>query len=163
MKNLIVYGSLLNKKELLNENISISKVELVKVYGYKRVFTQEPSYRLLKSINRAVLNIQEEKNIWFNALVIKNLSKEYLEKLDIRESGYEKIYLDEKQVISYNNEFISDCIVYKGKKQKQSSEIFPNNNYFDICLEGAKSFGEEFLNDFLKSTYKNSKNGLVLI
>ena len=163
MKNLIVYGSLLNKDELLKEGINLEDIELVKVFGFKRVFNQEPSYRLVNSINRAVLNIQEDKNSWFNAIVIKNLSNEYINTLDIREQGYFRLDLTNEQVKSYNNKMISNCIVYKGKQGKENKEILPNFDYLNICLKGVESLGKEFLQDFLKSTYKNSKDGLTLI
>lgn len=161
--NLIVYGSLINKNELSKEGISLIDVEEVKVHGFRRVFNQEPSYRFVNSQNRAVLNIKEDENLWFNAIVIKNLSYEYISNLDKREKGYNRIELSKNQVISYKNEFISDCIVYKGKLQKANCEILPNFDYLNICLHGVESFGKEFLNDFLQSTYKNSKDGFVLI
>lgn len=163
MKNLIVYGSLINKEELRKENISIDNIEIVKIYGFRRIFNQEPSYRLVNSINRAVLNIEEEKESWFNAIVIKNLSLDYLNNLDIREKGYTRINLESNQVITYNNENILDCIVYKGREVKQNDEILPNFDYLNICLNGVNSFGKEFFDDFLKTTYKNSKDGLILI
>ena len=163
MNNLIVYGSLINKGELIKEGIPLVDVEPVKVFGFRRVFNQEPSYRFVNSINRAVLNIEKDKYNWFNALVIKNLSKEYLDCLDKREKGYNQIELSKEQVVTYKEDFISNCIIYKGKPQKCNCEILPNFDYLKVCLSGVDTFGKEFLNDFLKSTYKNSKDGLVLI
>ncbi|WP_072681826.1 hypothetical protein [Arcobacter sp. LA11] len=163
MKNLIVYGSLINKKELLKEGILLKDVEFVKVYGFRRVFNQEPSYRFVDSINRAVLNVEEEEEFWFNALVIKNLSDQYFETLDKREKGYDRFFLDEKSVRTYDDTIILNCVLYKGKFQKKNSEILPNFDYLKICLDGIESFGKSYLDDFLKTTYKNSKEGLVLI
>lgn len=163
MNNLIVYGSLINKDELLKEGISLEDIELVKVLHLKRVFNQEPSYRFVDSSNRAVLSVREEKDFWFNAIVIKNLSNEYFKTLDIREKGYNRVYLEKDRVKNYNNIVISDCIIYIGKEQKKNEEILPNFDYLKICLNGAESFGKEFLNDFLKTTYKNSEDGLTLI
>lgn len=164
MKNLVVYGSLINKDELKKENISIDNIEIVKIYGFRRIFNQEPSHRLVNSINRAVLNIEAaEEESWFNAIVIKNLSLDYLNNLDIREKGYTRINLESNQVITYNNENIPDCIIYKGREVKHNDMILPNFDYLNICLNGVKSFEKEFFDDFLKTTYKNSKDGLTLI
>jgi len=163
MNNLIVYGSLINNDELLKENISFKNIEKVKIYGFKRVFNQEPSYRLENSINRAVLNIIEADKSWFNAILINNISSEYLHKLDIREKGYNKTYLKEKQVITYENNIVSNCIIYKGRSEKRNDKILPNFEYLNICLKGAEDFGKEFLHDFLKTTYKNSNDGFSLI
>ncbi|MCP4971564.1 MAG: gamma-glutamylcyclotransferase [Arcobacter sp.] len=163
MKNLVVYGSLLNKKELLKENVSLKNIECVKVYGYKRIFNQEPSYRLLNSLNRSVLNIEENKESWFNALVIKNISIEYINTLDKREKGYNKVFIKDGNVKTYDNNDLFDCIVYKGKQTKRNDKILPNFDYLNICLNGAKDLGNSFFKDFLKTTYKNSSSGEVLI
>lgn len=163
MNNLIVYGSLVNKDELLKEGISLFDVELVKVFNFRRVFNQEPSYRLINSLNRSVLSVKEEEGFWFNAIVIKNLTDEYFETLDIREKGYNRIYLEENRVKTYNNNIVPNSVIYIGKEQKKNEEILPNFDYLNICLHGAESFGKEFLNDFLKTTYKNSEEGLTLI
>lgn len=163
MYNLVVYGSLINKEELKKENISFENVELVKVSGFQRVFNQEPSYRLVNSINRAVLSVEEKKDSWFNAIVIKNLSVEYLSNLDIREKGYHRVNIEDNQVIKYNGETIANCIIYKGRLEKLNNEILPNFDYLNICLKGVNSFGKEFLQDFLNTTYKNSNDGLSLI
>merc|ERR1711879_247364 len=105
--NLIVYGSLINKKELFNEGISLVDVEKVKVYGFQRVFNQEPSFRLVESRNRAVLNVRKSDNLWFNAIVIKNLEEEYFQVLDKREKGYKRTLVEKTQIITYDkNEFL---------------------------------------------------------
>lgn len=161
--NLIVYGSLINKKELEKEGISLVDVELVRVKAFRRIFNQEPSYRFVDSINRAVLNVIEDEDSYFNAILIKNLSKEYFEVLDKREKGYTRTLLDEKLVQTYDGKNLKDCFIYLGKKEKLNNEILPNENYLEICLEGVKTFGDEFLQEFKETTYKNSKEGLVLI
>lgn len=161
--NLIVYGSLINKEELSNEGISLLDVEIVKVFSFKRVFNQEPSYRLEDSLHRAVLNIEKDENSWFNAIVIKNLKEEYFHTLDRREKGYNRIFLENSKVKDYNNIEVLNCVIYQGKANKQNQEILPNFDYLNICLNGMDYFGKEFFNDFLKTTYKNSKDGLTLI
>lgn len=161
--NLVVYGSLINKNELQKEFISIENVEMVKVFDFQRVFNQEPSFRLLDSKNRAVLNVKEASGFWFNAIIIKNLSYEYFEILDNREKGYDRTLLEKNQIKSYTHETFLDTYIYLGKKEKENSSILPNEEYLKICLNGVKSFGEEFYKDFLKTTYKNSINGLALI
>lgn len=161
--NLIVYGSLINKKELEKEGISLFDVLKVRVYGFRRVFNQEPSYRLISSINRAVLNIEEQEESFFNAIIIKNLSREYFEILDKRERGYNRVLIEAKKIEPYDENFLEDAYVYLGKKEKKSSQIFPNEEYLNICLEGVKSFGNSFLEEFKNSTYKNTKEGLSLI
>ena len=159
MYNQIVYGSLLHVDELKKQNIDPSRVDLVKVKGFKRVFNQLPSWRKVDGIKKAVMNIEKDKNSWFNALVIKDLDEAYLQDLDHRERGYDRTALEDGSVTLYSDgTVLENCVVYKGKEDKQSSEILPNPDYFEICKNGAKCHGEEFLEDYLKTTYKNSLN-----
>ncbi len=43
MYNQIVYGSLLNPKELEKHNIPMDRVKFARVKKFKRIFNQEPS------------------------------------------------------------------------------------------------------------------------
>ena len=159
MYNQIVYGSLLHPKELERHCITMDRVSFVKVKNYKRIFNQEPSWRKSDSINRAVLNIQEDKTSWFNAIVIKNITEENLIELDKRERGYDRINLQNGLVRHYeDNKIIKNCFVYIGKIGKQNDSILPNTEYFNLCLEGAKYHFDTFYQDFLISTYKNNSN-----
>ena len=160
MYNQIVYGSLLHVEELKKQNIDPSRVDLVKVKGYKRVFNQLPSWRKVDGIKKAVMNIEADENAWFNALVIKDLDEKYIQDLDHRERGYDRLALDDGSVTLYSDgSVLKNCIVYKGKVDKQSSEILPNPDYFIICKDGAKCHGKEFFEDYLKTTYQNTLNG----
>ncbi len=160
MYNQIIYGSLLHVDELKKQNIDPSRVDLVKVKGFKRVFNQLPSWRKVDGIKKAVMNIEKDENSWFNALVIKNLNDKYIQELDYRERGYNRSSLKDGSVTLYSDgNILKNCIVYKGKEDKQSNEILPNSNYFEICKNGAKCHGKEFLNDYLKTTYKNTLKG----
>jgi len=164
MRNLVVYGSLMDKSELENYNISLEDIELVKVSGYMRVFNQEPSNRIKNSINRAVLNVFEEPSLWFNAIVIKDISDELLTILDEREKGYNCSDFYEDRVTTYKGETLTECCIYLGKVEKVNFDILPNLEYLELCKEAAKSHGEEFYQDFLQTTYKNSQEeGVCLI
>ena len=160
MYNQIVYGSLLHVDELKKQHIDPLRVDLVKVKGFKRVFNQLPSWRKADGIKKAVMNIVKDENSWFNALVIKGIDEAYLQDLDHRERGYDRLSLKDGSVTLYGDgAVIKNCIVYKGKEGKQSNEILPNPNYFITCKDGAKCHGKEFFEDYLKTTYKNNSNG----
>jgi len=160
MYNQIVYGSLLHVDELKKQNIDPDRVDLVKVKGFKRVFNQLPSWRKVDGIKKAVMNIETDDSAWFNALVIKDLEEKYFEDLDHRERGYDRLALEDGSVTLYSDgTVLKNCIVYKGKEDKQSSEILPNPDYFEICRSGAECHGETFYSDYLKTTYKNNLKG----
>ncbi len=160
MPKLVVYGSLMNESELQDQGLWGHDIEPIKVFGYRRVFNQEPSYRLVDSNARAVLSVQKKEDAWFNAILIKDLDEAYFEALDMREIGYERIKTDVK---TYKGEFYKECFVYIGRSEKRNNEIIPNEAYLDICSQGAQSYGEEFYQDFLQTTFKNSATGIVLI
>jgi len=164
MYNQIVYGSLLHVDELKKQNISMNKVQFVKVKNFKRVFNQEPSWRKVDGIHKAVLNIQSDKDLWFNALLIEGITQEHVDELDVRERGYDRISIPDGDVTLYEDgSVIKNCIVYKGKAGKQNPEILPNIEYFKICKDGANSHFKEFYDDYMATTYKNSPDGLTLI
>ena len=160
MYNQIVYGSLLHVDELKKQNIALSKVDLVKVKGFKRIFNQLPSWRKVDGNKKAVMNIEKDENSWFNALVIKDLDEKYIQDLDHRERGYNRTALEDGSVTLYSDGVVlENCIVYQGKNGKQSSEILPNTDYFKICKNGAECHGKKFLEDYLITTYQNTLNG----
>ncbi len=160
MHKLVVYGSLMNENELQDQGLWGHNIEPIKVFGYKRVCNQEPSYRLVDSNARAVLSVQKKDDAWFNAILIKDLDEAFLQALDMREIGYERTQVDVK---TYGGEFYKDCFVYIGRSEKLNNDIAPNEDYLSICYEAAQSFGEEFYQDFLQTTFKNSEQGLVRI
>lgn len=157
MYKLIVYGSLINEEELQNQGLWGHNVEPVKVFGYKRVFNQEPSYRMVDSNDRAVLSIQAEPSAWFNGVMIKDIDEAFFEALDMREIGYERIKVECK---TYKGDFYKDCFVYMGKDDKRNNDIQPNKDYLNLCLLGAKALGVEFHKDFVNTTFKNGTDGL---
>lgn len=164
MYNQIVYGSLLHPSELKKQNISMDKVKFVKVKNFKRVFNQEPSWRKVDGIHKAVMNIQNDNTSWFNALLIEGITQKHLDELDIRERGYDRTSIPDGDVTLYEDgSVVKNCVVYKGKVGKQNSEILPNTDYFKICKDGADSHFEKFYDDYMATTYKNSSYGLVLI
>ncbi len=160
MYNQIVYGSLLHVDELKKQNIALSKVDLVKVKGFKRIFNQLPSWRKVDGNKKAVMNIEKDENSWFNALVIKDLDEKYIQNLDHRERDYNRTALEDGSVTLHSDgAVLENCIVYEGKDGKQSSEILPNPDYFEICKNGAECHGKKFFEDYLKTTYQNTFNG----
>ena len=154
--SLLVYGSLINKDELKKENISLENCIPVKVKDLKREFTQEPTFRKIDSINRAVLSVKENPDSFINAILINKVKRTHIENLDIRESGYYKYEVSlEKIDFKYTNNSIEldEVYIYMGKKEKRNEEILPHLDYLQLCLHGAKDWGEEFYKDFIKTTF----------
>ena len=63
----------------------------VMVRGFRREFSQEPSWRKVEGRDRAVLNVNQCTSGVFNGVLLRNISERSLEQLDHRERGYSRI------------------------------------------------------------------------
>lgn len=157
MDALIVYGSLINKSELIRHGFPLDSTYPVIVQGFKRVFSQEPSWRSDQGEQRAVLNVINSEQYWLNALLISGLDENLLVDVDKREKGYDRIRVAPSYIRGYRSHRTAPTPqtihIHAGKTDKQSDSISPNTSYLDICLEGAKQWGEDFYTDFLDSTF----------
>jgi hypothetical protein len=155
MDALIVYGSLINKSELIESGFPLGSTHPVVVQGFKRVFRQEPSWRSDQGEQRAVLNAISAEQHWLNALLVSGLDEGFLVDLDKREKGYNRIRVAPSYLRDYHFPRTTPRNIYMhiGKADKQSDSILPNSSYLSMCLEGAKHWGEDFYNDFLDSTF----------
>lgn len=165
-ENLIVYGSLINKKELLDVVGYITEKEIIplKVNGFKRVFNQETTWRNGSGKKRAVLNVVKSNNNWFNGMLVCNINESYFWSLDKREEGYKRIKVAPASIkfdygISTKPE--GRIWIYTGKHQKMRDDILPIPSYLDICLEGSKEWSERFYNDFLITTFLPKGQALI--
>ncbi len=155
---LIGYGSLIHDSELIDNGFPLDSTCPVLVQGFKRMFSQEPSWRRTgQGEERAVLNAFSSQQHWLNALLISGLNDDFLIDLDRREKGYSRIevapsYL-QKYNLSHTTPIPQNIYIYTGDVDKQSDSILPNASYLHKCLEGAKQWGEDFYSDFLDSTF----------
>lgn len=159
MNSLIVYGSLLNKHELGRQGFKLGDVNPVIISGFKRVFNQEPSWRTGVAQERAVLSVVKSDSYWLNGILISNLPESLILKLDERERGYDRIEIGSIHVRMYKDTkgltTAGKIYMYIGRPEKQNPVILPNSSYLNICLEGAKQWGQDFYQDFLDTTYLN--------
>lgn len=164
MDGLIAYGSLINRSELVRGGFPLDGAHLVIVQGFKRVFSQEPSWRADRGEERAVLNAIGSRQYWLNAVLIPGLSDDFFADLDEREKGYARIRVAPSSLRVYGSSHAipipRNIYIYTGDENKQSDSILPNEPYLRTCLEGAKQWGEDFHDDFLDSTFV--KNDILL-
>jgi hypothetical protein len=157
MDALIVYGSLINKSELIEDGFSLDSTCPVIVQGFKRVFSQEPSWRSDQGEERAVLNAVSSQQYWLNGLLISGLNDAFFTDLDEREKGYNRIGVAPSYLRKYDSSYTypspQNIYMYTGKMNKQSDSILPNTAYLHNCLKGAEQWGKDFYNDFLDSTF----------
>ena len=158
------YGSLINKNELIKEfskhkefSIKKKKVIPVIVSGLKRVFNVSVSGGKYK-----VLGVKESSSSTAecNGVLVKVNEAELAELIE-RESNYTvKTIKKDRLSFPYGKTIAlkkDDQILYFNPKppfnltKKQGVLIPIRPNYLNICLEGAKALGEDFMKDFLET------------
>lgn len=149
------YGSLINEQSLKKTSPNSKILYPAKTYGFIRVFNLASTNRICSITNKsvAVLNVEKgEYNEQINGVCIE-VSKEEFKHILEREKGYELI---EIEILDYNNENNkTKGYMFRARHYEPYDFIFNSqmqNEYLTICIEGAKNFGEQFLEEF-KTTH----------
>ena len=162
MTSILVYGSLMCTREISALGVDMSsEVCPVKVRGFRREFSQEPSWRKEEGIERAVLNVSESTSGEFNGVLLRNISQKMLEQLDHRERGYSRITVETEAIRIWGDasRVIGDKVyTYTGKPEKWNEGLLPNRGYLDACLLAAKAWGDAFYEQFCKTTFVQSQS-----
>lgn len=152
---LVIYGSLLEPSEWNETPREAYRRGIpVKVHGYKRVFNNEADYRSYKDKRRAVLNVEESSGAWFNGILIPWLYEDEKEPLLGRESGYsiERIASSAIEPYDSTNRVNSATSIETVVGDKKRKDILPIPSYIKICLKGARYWGADFYEDFVRVT-----------
>ena len=150
------YGSLLDERSLRSTAPSAKNIIPAKLFGFVRVFNLNAKTRICSQNNLpiAALNIEKsEINQFVNGIAFE-VSKRDFDNLIKRECGYELVqvevcdYFDSKNVMKV---YFFRTLHYEAYPYQFDS--LTQQKYLNLCLRGAKIFGEEFYNDFLKTTF----------
>lgn len=167
MYSLLAYGSLLHPDELARHGLEPASCTPVRVRGFLRSFCQEPSWRPATSDARAVLTVEPSDEHWINALRIRGFDSDAVAELDHRERGYSRAAVHASRIEIYGPrpapgpDAGAAAVIYAGREEKFNAEILPAEDYLQLCLSGAAAWGEEFLADFLRSTFVQERVPLL--
>ncbi len=156
MVAIVAYGSLINQERHQGSHLFTAACPVL-VKGYRRVFSQEPSWRQGDRTYRAVLNVVKSDEDYFNGLLVGLRDNSSFDEIDEREQGYDRVVIASSQLTDFAK--VSGAIaasptyIYLGKPEKQNDNILPNKSYVELCLCGAKHWGKEFYAQFLQTTY----------
>lgn len=154
--SLLAYGSLLHPEELARHGIDPAACAPVRVRGFRRSFCQEPSWRPAVSEARAVLTVRPDPEHWLNAVLVPGLDADRVAELDHRERGYVRTGVPPERLEPYPGAApaeAGEAVLYLGREDKFNRAILPSESYLDLCLEGAAAWGEDFLRDFVDTTF----------
>lgn len=165
MKYYIVgYGSLISNESRSKTQESGDEFP-IKIKGFKRSWNiQVDNSRIGKT---TFLGINKNKNYWFNGSLVE-IKKNSLVEFDKREKSYVRHLLNKEEIEFYdknmNDKFDFDnskIYVYLNKKEFEgfpTGEYLISQAYIDICIIGGLNFSEQFVNDFIKTTYHWSQH-----
>ena len=157
----IGYGSLLSPDELVPFlETDASRVTPVRVEGFRRVFNQESVWRAKATEGDeneiAVLNAVRDKTSSMNGVLVPDLSTGEYDALRARESGYRMVEVEHEAIEPYGSDSEGDLpeddVILVPTGKRVNDELLPIPEYIDICLEGARYWGDGFRDEFLRTT-----------
>ncbi len=160
MKNIKIfgYGSLVNENSIRRTVPNATNIIPVKIKGFVRVFNLPTKNKrcIINNIPVAVLNI--EKSEYYEEMngVVFDMDETHFEDLKARESSYE---LFELETYDYEGK-LHRAFTFRARHYEAYDFQFESptqEEYLRLCLDGAKSFGEKFYEDFLNTTHIGRK------
>lgn len=151
------YGSLLSPEEI-NGMLAggVDRAHPVTVQGFRRLFNQEASWRKSEDAEQAVLNAVRHDQYELNAVLLSDLSQEEYRELRERESGYRMVEAPSNGLTPYDSadedQIAAHDLILISTGTKVNSNIRPISEYIDICLDGARAWGEQFYREFIETT-----------
>jgi cation transport regulator ChaC len=152
---IFAYGSLINQASLKKTVPEARNTVPVKTYGLQRVFNLASHYRFdtERQSPVCVLNIDEADTECVMNGICFEMDEVSLDKLLEREKGYEfcrikaRHYYDEDQVFEAHYFRARQFTPYKYLSGSSAQQ-----HYMNLCLDGSREHGENFVTDFKKST-----------
>jgi cation transport regulator ChaC len=152
----VAYGSLMHPDELAAQCHGTRQVR-VRVRGFRRNFSQEPSWRTGTGVERGVLTVQPSPGDWFNGILVSDADAEVLRSLDHRERGYSREAVPATRIEAYDPadsaQITAAVVVHAGLPDKYNSELLPNSSYLELCTDAAARWGSDFARDFRLTTF----------
>lgn len=132
----------------------------VRLQGYRRSFSQEPSWRQGDGASRGVLTVRRAADHWCNGILLQAAGLACWQTLDHRERGYVRQAVTERAIAPYDATSVSlaDVFIFEGREAQRNEELLPNRAYLELCLTAAREWSEPFYRDFLETTYVGQRS-----
>lgn len=157
----IGYGSLLSPDEIVPFlGTDASRLVPVRVEGFRRVFNQESVWRAKATEGGeneiAVLNAVRNEGCSMNAVLVPDLSADEYAAIRARESGYRMVEVEKDAIEPYpaydDGNLPEDDLVLIPTGNRVNDDLLPIPEYVEICLEGARYWGDDFRDEFVGTT-----------
>lgn len=155
--SLLVYGSLMDRRELARCGLAAGDTVPVIASGFCREFSQEPSWRRGLGNDRGVLTIRRAADCSLNAVLVTNVPTAALTVLDHRERGYLRRMVSRERLSPFGPDplpaFEENIFSYEGRPELYNSALRPNPEYLAMCVGAASLWGERFRRKFQQTTF----------
>ena len=152
---IFAYGSLINQASLRKTVPEARNIMPAKTYGLQRVFNLQSNYRFDPEHNSpvCVLNIAEANADCLLNGTCFEMDEVFLDNILEREKGYDFCRL---KAYDYTEEGQAFEAYYFRAKQFTPylylSKSSVQQHYLNLCLQGSREYGDDFLADFKSST-----------
>jgi len=150
------YGSLININSAREDVPSLKKVFQGEIKNFKRVFNLRA-----KRLNSpcglvAVLDIEDNRDFYLNGVYFE-IKEGELEALKSREILYKFIKVN---ILGENGKVLNGFSVQAREKPRTDYKFDceTQEKYLRICLDGAKAQGDDFLEEFKRTTFIGNKS-----
>lgn len=162
MNKVFGYGSLMNVESLRQDVSDPSDIETGLIKGYRRVFNKWDPVGFRKGKKFAgegfcAVNVVEggAKDV-VNGVVF-SVDEKGFKNLVAREQGYKKVQIN---VFKHNGVLLCTAVVFLATDAHAEYDFSGDaqEHYLKACLDGARSWGDDFYNQFLKTTFVGNKH-----
>lgn len=151
--NLFVYGSLMPVDEL-DSIFDDYEYMRVKADGFMRDFSKEAHSWGPDGENTGVMALKRIENEMCNGILVMGVNENELEVYSERETGYNIETIDSTKLTPYDSSRDVPDDVLTAIVDWELDEPNTHEGYCELCIEAASSHGQEFLKDFLETTYQ---------
>jgi cation transport regulator ChaC len=154
MPHVFVYGSLLNPAELKSQFGESMETRKAVLKGFKRHYGQLSDVRTGENGEYGnVLTVTRKEGFSCNGILVSDLSDQKLAGLKERESGYSLERITSDRIETYREDIeAGSFLVSVG--EREIGNWNPLKDYMKTCEKGARARGEEFYEEFQRSTYR---------
>lgn len=156
MNKIFAYGSLMNDNDLRRTVPDAKNIFPVKLHGYRRVFNLESTYRFdsVTGIPICALNLETVSSSDFVNGTCFDMDHDSFDSLLEREKAYDLV---EETVYDYfdNNTKYKALFFMSTRNNNYPYQIKSElqADYLKICVESCYKYGEDFLDEFKRSTH----------
>lgn len=149
---IFVYGSLMSTDEL---DKMFDDYEYMKVIAtdFVRDFSKRANSWGPEDEETGVMSLEREEGEKCNGLLVTGITEQELKQYSDRETGYDIEEIDSDKLTPYDKSESIPSTVLTAITNWKMDEPNTHEGYYKLCVNAASSHGQDFLEEFMKTTY----------